>query len=662
MAQGFKLTRFLESGELECKQIIIGADGDVSIGYVPENFTPLVPSYPDWSQVFDLSPCFKPHNLNLDEYIGDLKREAMSVKMRNGKKNIRSPHEIARMDQVFVMGILNSNPEYMARKDTGNALENENAMNDRTVTIEILQDNQLMPPPSTTKISGKHRESKSSRRSQGRKSKKNKKDKSEKYRNLYNESLKSVGDPENSMLYNLSRSTTELRQSRRNSTTTTAAAAIAAATAVRQEERVWRCGMCGRVFPDQHQISNHILIEHHCERDLKMAVTREKSQEDMVIDDAVGDNSLIAYDARNEKETEREIDFLTDSEFVDKYTEELSAISLLQCEFCESVFTDTGTLFAHTKCHRAEKNYECLNCKRVFSSHGQAIAHWQAECSRTKTMSTFSLHKYLMCNICERKFIGWEQLYNHRYKNRHLSIKLYGPDNVEVHQCDQCNTTSETYQLLMDHRSKSHPRSLRAAEIAKRNHGQRSFLCEICGKAYTQSSHLWQHLRFHQGIKPFACTEPGCGRKFTIRPDLNDHIRKSHTGERPFHCTECDKRFLTGSVYYQHRLIHRGDRRYACQQCDKRFYRADALKNHVRIHSGEKPYRCPVCDRCFRQRGDRDKHLKVRHGHLDESGHYGNGQDSPGPLDQQMYIRNLPAMFPMSMYQFAPEHNVGEMY
>lgn len=86
-----------------------------------------------------------------------------------------------------------------------------------------------------------------------------------------------------------------------------------------------------------------------------------------------------------------------------------------------------------------------------------------------------------------------------RYKNRHLSTKLLGPNNQEVHQCDQCNNTCETFQQLTEHRSKSHPRSLRAAEIAKRNHGQRSFLCEICGKAYTQSSHLWQHLRFHQG-------------------------------------------------------------------------------------------------------------------------------------------------------------------
>lgn len=45
-------------------------------------------------------------------------------------------------------------------------------------------------------------------------------------------------------------------------------------------------------------------------------------------------------------------------------------------------------------------------------------------------------------------------------------------------------------------------------------------------------------------------------------------------------CTICQKRFLTGSVYYQHRLTHSGDRRYGCGECGKRFYRADALKNH----------------------------------------------------------------------------------
>lgn len=123
MAHGFKVTRFLENGELECKQIFIGVNGEVSIDYVSEYSNPPQPPYPDWTQAFDITPCFKPHNLNLDEYIGDLKREAMSVRMRAGTKYFgKTPQEIARTDQLFVMGILNGKPEYMARMDTGNAL------------------------------------------------------------------------------------------------------------------------------------------------------------------------------------------------------------------------------------------------------------------------------------------------------------------------------------------------------------------------------------------------------------------------------------------------------------------------------------------------------------------------------------------------------------
>lgn len=59
--------------------------------------------------------------------------------------------------------------------------------------------------------------------------------------------------------------------------------------------------------------------------------------------------------------------------------------------------------------------------------------------------------------------------------------------------------------------------------------------------------------------------------------------------DRPFLCTICGKRFLTGSVYYQHRLIHRGERRYGCEECGKRFYRADALKNHLVSNWNETP-------------------------------------------------------------------------
>ncbi|CAH1163858.1 unnamed protein product [Phaedon cochleariae] len=217
-----------------------------------------------------------------------------------------------------------------------------------------------------------------------------------------------------------------------------------------------------------------------------------------------------------------------------------------------------------------------------------------------------------------------------KYPNKNQMPKL-GKLNYEIeegykYQCERCVKVFENISNLEKHRDKEHAanftcedcgqvlQSAKALLIHSRAHKcLKPYVCETCGRSYSQTSHLWQHMRFHQGIKPFACPHEGCEARYTIRPDLKDHIRKVHTRERPFKCNVCDKCFLTGSVYYQHRLIHTNDRRYACDLCPKRFFRADALNNHRRIHTDERPYPCHVCGREFRQKGDRNKHIRTQH-------------------------------------------------
>ncbi|XP_065365853.1 testis-specific zinc finger protein topi [Calliphora vicina] len=381
---------------------------------------------------------------------------------------------------------------------------------------------------------------------------------------------------------------------------------------------VIKCTLCGRIFFESYEALKH-LFSHFPD-----SIAEEKEVDncaeipyDAYIDDAL--NNLNS-EAQGISFYNSPISSYEDDK-APVYLKIVILSCILQCEFCDLVFSDVSYLFVHSACHLPFRRFECFACDIHVRTSKEICTHWHAECvfmRENLKVHHATTQRYFVCNVCENKFQSMDLLHEHRYTSYHFFPRLNKNTGTLQLPCEYCECIFENAQECVIHYEEKHYRKYkRDKDGTKGSSKTRQYLCDICGKSYTQSSHLWQHLRFHQGVKPFACKEPGCTRKFTIRPDLNDHIRKCHTGERPYHCLVCGKRFLTGSVFYQHRLIHRGERRYECDACGKRFYRADALKNHQRIHTGEKPFGCHFCTKNFRQRGDRDKHIRARHSHLD---------------------------------------------
>lgn len=155
------------------------------------------------------------------------------------------------------------------------------------------------------------------------------------------------------------------------------------------------------------------------------------------------------------------------------------------------------------------------------------------------------------------------------------------------------------------------------------------FMCRFCGMQFNHRSDMDAHSTLHEDEKPpLACGV--CGKTYNTRSKLQRHVRV-HSGERPFPCLVCGKRFPRSDHVKQHMKVHfkahtsqrsqdcfSPQHKKYCRICGVKFEQKEDLQQHLLTHGFSKLFSCTYCGEVF----DSSEQLKLHrtsHAHFDES-------------------------------------------
>uniref|UniRef100_A0A3Q3XBH8 Uncharacterized protein n=1 Tax=Mola mola TaxID=94237 RepID=A0A3Q3XBH8_MOLML len=139
-----------------------------------------------------------------------------------------------------------------------------------------------------------------------------------------------------------------------------------------------------------------------------------------------------------------------------------------------------------------------------------------------------------------------------------------------------------------------------------------SVQCPTCDKSFKSKYYLKVHNRRHTGERPFGCLK--CGKRYFRKENLLIHEVRDCARVQKYICGTCSSTFSGKEELRVHAVSHTGDMPHKCSMCPEQFMHKKNLTLHMmKVHGYPKPHTCPECPKSFLTRTELRVHEAAKH-------------------------------------------------
>ncbi|XP_014810330.1 PREDICTED: zinc finger and BTB domain-containing protein 46-like [Calidris pugnax] len=247
----------------------------------------------------------------------------------------------------------------------------------------------------------------------------------------------------------------------------------------------------------------------------------------------------------------------------------------LSCAFCGRLFPCTEELKEHIHEHALSM-----------------LLPWDlVGCSRPEGVPPGQLARF-HCSKCPASFTLKSNMDRHE-KTIHFNFNEFTVIRKKF-KCPYCSF-SAMHQCILKRHMRSHT-------------GERPYPCEICGKKFTRREHMKRHTLAFQPCKVKGRVWTENERRHPVIPEMMGSVRWSDL--RVLLALLCTCGLFVVSVN-EFTVIRK---KFKCPYCSFSAMHQCILKRHMRSHTGERPYPCEICGKKFTRREHMKRHTLVREG------------------------------------------------